>query len=166
MAVVFQDAGLFNRSIRDNLSVGRPDAGDAEIEEAARRAEAMSFIRRKPGGFEFVIGERGQALSGGERQRLAIARALLKDSPILLLDEATSALDTNTEARIKRALDTARRGRTTFVIAHRLSTIVDADRIVVLDSGRIVEQGTFKELVLKGGSFARLVEEGSFTTPG
>ena len=100
----------------------------------------------KPGGYDFVIGERGQTLSGGERQRLAIARALLKDAPILLLDEATSALDTETEARIKQALDAARAGRTTFVIAHRLSTIVDADLIVVLDAGRIVEQGRFEEL--------------------
>ena len=112
---------------------------------------------RKPGGYDFVIGERGQALSGGERQRLAIARALLKDAPILLLDEATSALDTETEARIKRALDAARAGRTTFVIAHRLSTIVDADLIVVLDQGRIVEQGRFDELARGTGPFARLV---------
>ena len=106
-------------------------------------AQAHDFIMRKPGGWDFVIGERGQPLSGGERQRLAIARALLKDAPILLLDEATSALDTETEARIKQALDAARAGRTTFVIAHRLSTIVDADLIVVLDDGRIVEQGRF-----------------------
>ena len=165
MAVVFQEAGLFNRSIRENLLIGRPDATQAEIEDAARRAEAHDFILRKPGGYDFVIGERGQALSGGERQRLAIARALLKDAPILLLDEATSALDTETEARIKKALDAARAGRTTFVIAHRLSTIVDADLIVVLDGGRIVEQGRFDELARGRGPFARLVAEGSFTTP-
>jgi ATP-binding cassette, subfamily B, beta-glucan exporter len=165
MAVVFQEAGLFNRSIRENLLIGNPDASQAELEDAARRAEAHEFIMRKPGGYDFVIGERGQALSGGERQRLAIARALLKDAPILLLDEATSALDTETEARIKRALDAARAGRTTFVIAHRLSTIVDADLIVVLDAGRIVEQGRFQELASGQGSFARLVAEGSFTTP-
>ncbi len=165
MAVVFQEAGLFNRSIRENLLIGRADATQAELEEAARRAEALDFILRKPDGWDFVIGERGQALSGGERQRLAIARALLKDAPILLLDEATSALDTETEARIKRALDAARQGRTTFVIAHRLSTIVDADLIVVLDQGRIVEQGRFDELARGRGPFSRLVAEGSFTTP-
>ncbi len=165
MAVVFQEAGLFNRSIRENLRVGRADATEAEIETAARRAEAHGFIVRKPGGYDFVIGERGSALSGGERQRLAIARALLKDAPILLLDEATSALDTATEARIKRALDAARAGRTTFVIAHRLSTIIDADLIVVLDAGRIVERGRFAELARAGGPFSRLVEDGRFLTP-
>ena len=165
MAVVFQEAGLFNRSIRENLLIGKPDATQAELEDAARRAEAHEFIMRKPGGYDFVIGERGQALSGGERQRLAIARALLKDAPILLLDEATSALDTETEARIKKALDAARAGRTTFVIAHRLSTIVDADLIVVLDAGRIVERGRFQDLARGHGPFSRLVAEGSFTTP-
>jgi ATP-binding cassette subfamily B protein len=165
MAVVFQEAGLFNRSIRENLLIGRVGATQPQLEEAARRAEALDFILKKPGSWDFVIGERGQALSGGERQRLAIARALLKDAPILLLDEATSALDTETEARIKRALDAARHGRTTFVIAHRLSTIVDADLIVVLDQGRIVEQGRFEQLARGGGPFSRLVAEGSFTTP-
>ncbi len=165
MAVVFQEAGLFNRSIADNLRVGKADATAAELETAARKAEALDFILRKPGGWDFVIGERGQHLSGGERQRLAIARALLKDAPLLLLDEATSALDTETEARIKQALDAARHGRTTFVIAHRLSTIVDADLIVVLDQGRIVEQGRFHALARGTGPFARLVAEGSFTTP-
>ena len=165
MAVVFQEAGLFNRSIRENLQVGKPDASLAELETAARRAQALDFILGKPGTWAFVIGERGQALSGGERQRLAIARALLKDAPILLLDEATSALDTETEARIKQALDEARAGRTTFVIAHRLSTIVDADLIVVLDAGRIVEQGRFTDLARGKGPFARLVAQGSFTTP-
>lgn len=165
MAVVFQEAGLFNRSIAENLRIGRPDATPAELEHAARQAQALDFIQAKPGGWDFVIGERGQHLSGGERQRLAIARALLKDAPILLLDEATSALDTETEARIKQALDAARAGRTTFVIAHRLSTIVDADLIVVLDRGRIVEQGRFAELARGTGPFARLVAQGSFTTP-
>jgi len=164
-AVVFQDAGLFNRSIRDNLLVGRPGATDAEVEDAARRAEAHDFITGKPGGYGFVIGERGQALSGGERQRLAIARALLKDAPILLLDEATSALDVATEGRIKRALDAARRGRTTFVIAHRLSTIVDADLVVVLERGRIVERGRFGELAAGDGPFSRLAAEGRLAVP-
>ena len=164
-AVVFQDAGLFNRSIRDNLLVGRPDATDAEVEDASRRAEAHEFIVEKPGGYDFVIGERGHALSGGERQRLAIARALLKDAPILLLDEATSALDVATEGRIKRALDAARRGRTTFVIAHRLSTIMDADLIVVLERGRIVERGRFAELAAGDGPFSRLAAEGRLVAP-
>ena len=165
IGMVTQDSSLLHRSVRDNILYGRPDASEADMIEAARRAEAHEFILRKPGGYDFVIGERGQALSGGERQRLAIARALLKDAPILLLDEATSALDTETEARIKRALDSARAGRTTFVIAHRLSTIVDADLIVVLDAGRIVEQGRFDELARGTGPFARLVAEGSFTIP-
>jgi ATP-binding cassette subfamily B protein len=162
MAVVFQEAGLFNRSIADNIRIGRPEATPAEVEEAARLAEAHEFIERKPGGYEFIIGERGQALSGGERQRIAIARAVLKGSPILLLDEATSALDNETEARIKRALDRIRRGRTTFIIAHRLSTVRDADRILVMDRGRIVESGRFDELARAGGLFQRLVTEGGF----
>ena len=127
MAVVFQDAGLFNRSIAENIRIGRPEATDAEVEQAAKLAEAHDFISRKPGGYAFVIGERGASLSGGERQRLAIARAILKDAPILILDEATSALDVETEARIKRALDRLRAGRTTFIIAHRLSTVANAD---------------------------------------
>ena len=109
MAVVFQDAGLFNRSIAENIRIGRPEATDAEVEQAARLAEAHDFISKKPGGYQFVIGERGASLSGGERQRIAIARAILKDAPILILDEATSALDVETEARIKRALDRLRR---------------------------------------------------------
>jgi ATP-binding cassette subfamily B protein len=120
---------------------------------------------RKPGGFDFIIGERGASLSGGERQRLAIARAIIKDAPILILDEATSALDAETEARIKRALDALRRHRTTLIIAHRLSTVADADQILVLDRGRIVERGTFSELVRRGGLFARMVSEGGFTEP-
>jgi len=165
MAVVFQDAGLFNRSIAENIRIGRPEATDAEVERAARLAEAHDFITRKPTGYAFVIGERGASLSGGERQRIAIARAILKDAPILILDEATSALDVETEARIKRALDRLRAGRTTFIIAHRLSTVANADTILVLDAGRIVERGTFRELAAKGGLFARLVREGGFTEP-
>jgi len=165
IAVVFQDAGLFNRSIGDNIRIGKPDATDAEVEQAARLAEAHDFISRKPGGYAFMIGERGASLSGGERQRIAIARAILKDAPILILDEATSALDSETEAKIKRALDTLRAGRTTFVIAHRLSTVADADQILVLDHGCIVERGRFEELAAGGGLFARLVAEGGFTVP-
>ena len=166
IAVVFQDAGLFNRSIAENIGVGRPGASRAEIERAARLAEAHEFIARKPGGYDFVIGERGASLSGGERQRIAIARAILKDAPLLILDEATSALDAETEARIKRALDALRKGRTTFIIAHRLSTVADADQILVLDQGRIVERGTFADLAAGTGVFARMVTEGGFTVPG
>lgn len=166
LAVVFQESGLFNRSIRDNLRLGRPGASDAEIEAAARKAEAHDFIMTKPGGYDFVIGERGGLLSGGERQRLAIARAILKDAPILLLDEATSALDPVTERRVKRALDNARRGRTTLIIAHRLSTVADADMIYVFDQGRIVERGDYRSLMNRGGLFAALAaESGEFTTP-
>jgi ATP-binding cassette subfamily B protein len=165
IAVVFQDAGLFNRSIAENIRVGRPEATDVEVEEAARLAEAHEFISKKPEGYQFVIGERGASLSGGERQRLAIARAILKDAPILILDEATSALDVETEGKIKRALDRLRQGRTTFIIAHRLSTVADADTILVLEAGRIVERGSFRELVANNGLFARLVVEGGFTEP-
>ncbi|WP_136684500.1 glucan ABC transporter ATP-binding protein/ permease [Falsirhodobacter xinxiangensis] len=164
-AVVFQEAGLFSRSIAENIRVGRPGASDAEVADAALRAEAADFIARKPGGYGFVIGERGTALSGGERQRLAIARAVLKNAPVLILDEATSALDPATEARIKRAIDALRANRTTLIIAHRLSTVADADRILVMDGGRIVEQGRFAELVAKGGLFAELVAEGQIHEP-
>jgi ATP-binding cassette subfamily B protein len=165
IAVVFQDGGLFNRSIAENIRVGRPSASDAEVEQAARLAEAHDFILRKPGGYGFAIGEGGASLSGGERQRIAIARAILKDAPILILDEATSALDGETEGRIKRALDRLRAGRTTFVIAHRLSTVADADRILVLEGGRIVEQGRFAELAAADGLFSRLLAEGGFARP-
>jgi ATP-binding cassette subfamily B protein len=165
IAVVFQEAGLFNRSIGDNIAIGRPGATLAEVEAAARLAEAHDFISQKPGGYGFVIGERGTALSGGERQRIAIARAVLKDAPILVLDEATSALDAETEARIKRALDRLRQARTTFIIAHRLSTVANADQILVLDKGRIVERGGFGELAAGEGLFARMVAEGGFTVP-
>jgi ATP-binding cassette subfamily B protein len=158
IGVVFQESLLFNRSIRENLLVGRPDATQAEIERACRLAEAHDFIIRQPQGYDTLVGERGVTLSGGQRQRLAIARALLKDAPILILDEATSALDAATEARVSRAMAALMRGRTTFVIAHRLSTVRDADEILVFDNGRIAERGTFDGLIREGGRFAELVE--------
>jgi ATP-binding cassette subfamily B protein len=157
IGVVFQEALLFNRSIRDNLLVGRPDATQEDIERACTMAEAHDFISRKPQGYDTMVGERGSALSGGQRQRLAIARALLKDPPVLILDEATSALDAATEARVQKALKALMAGRTTFIIAHRLSTVRDADEILVFDGGRVVERGTFEELVRLGGRFAELV---------
>jgi ATP-binding cassette subfamily B protein len=157
IGVVFQETLLFNRSIADNLRVGKPDASEEELREAAARAQALDFIDRNAEGLQARIGERGRLLSGGERQRLAIARALLKDPPILILDEATSALDPVTEARVGAALDEVMKGRTTFVIAHRLATIRDATRILVFHDGRIVETGTFDELQRRGGYFAELV---------
>jgi ATP-binding cassette subfamily B protein len=158
IGVVFQDSLLFNRSIRENLLVGKPDASEAELLKACRMAEALDFIQAQPNGFETMIGERGVNLSGGQRQRLAIARAILKDPPILVLDEATSALDAATEAKIGRALRALMVGRTSFVIAHRLSTIRDADEILVFDQGRIVERGGFAPLLARRGAFATLVE--------
>lgn len=155
IGVVFQEALLFNRSIAENLRVGKPDATEAEMRKAAERAQALDFIERS-GGFETNAGERGRMLSGGERQRLSIARALLKDPPILILDEATSALDAVTEAKVNAALDEVMKGRTTFVIAHRLSTIRNATRILVFENGRVIESGTFDELVAKSGHFAEL----------
>jgi ATP-binding cassette, subfamily B, beta-glucan exporter len=156
IGVVFQEALLFNRSIAENLRVGKPDASDEELRKAAAGAQALEFIERSERGFDTNVGERGRLLSGGERQRLSIARALLKDPPILILDEATSALDAVTEAKVNAALDEVMKGRTTFVIAHRLSTIRNATRILLFEGGRVLESGTFDELVTKGGRFAEL----------
>ncbi len=171
IGVVFQEALLFNRSIADNLRVGKPDATEAEMRAAAARAQALDFIERSDHKFDANAGERGRMLSGGERQRLSIARALLKDPPILILDEATSALDAVTEAKVNAALDEVMKGRTTFVIAHRLSTIRNATRVLVFEHGRVIESGTFDELVAKGGRFAELakaqfmVQDGAGSAP-
>jgi ATP-binding cassette subfamily B protein len=156
IGIVPQDTVLFNDSIRFNIGYGREGAADAEVETAARAAQIHDFVVRLPDGYETVVGERGLKLSGGEKQRVAIARTLLKNPPILILDEATSALDSATEAEIQDALEVAERGRTTLVIAHRLSTIVDADQILVMEAGRIVERGRHQELLAAGGPYAEL----------
>jgi ATP-binding cassette, subfamily B, beta-glucan exporter len=156
IGVVFQEALLFNRSIKENLMIGKPDATEEEMRQACQRAQALEIIERHPEGFEASVGERGRLLSGGERQRISIARALLKNPPILILDEATSALDALTESKVQAALDELMKGRTTFVIAHRLATIRNATRILVFHSGRIVEHGSFDDLVRAGGHFAEL----------
>ncbi len=158
IGVAFQESFIFARSIEENLRIGKPDATIAEMELALEQAQALDFVRRTPNGLRTVIGERGRNLSGGERQRLSIARALLKDPPIMVLDEATSALDANTEGQVQKAMDAAMRGRTTFVIAHRLTTIRNADHILVFDEGRIIENGSFEELVAQGGVFASLAK--------
>lgn len=158
IGVVFQEPMLFAREIEENLRVGRPEATAEEMKSALERAQAAEFIARMPAGLDTVVGERGRSLSGGERQRISIARALLKDPPILILDEATSALDAGTEAKLQQALTEVMAGRTTLVIAHRLATIRNADRIFVFHEGRIVEAGTFDDLVSKGGRFAALAK--------
>ena len=156
IAIVPQDPALFHRSIAENIAYGRPGASHEEIVGAARRARAHDFILRLPKGYDTLVGERGVKLSGGERQRVAIARAFLADAPILVLDEATSSLDVETEAQVQAAADALMRGRTTIVIAHRLSTIRGADRILVFDHGRILEEGRHAELVARGGAYAQL----------
>jgi ATP-binding cassette subfamily B protein len=142
--------------VRENLRHAKPDATDAEMEAAARRAQVHGVITALPDGYDTVVGARGHRFSGGEKQRLAIARTLLRDPRVLVLDEATSALDNETERAVQAALDEASRGRTTITIAHRLSTVRDADRIAVLDAGRVVEQGAHGDLMARGGRYARL----------
>ena len=158
LGVVFQDSLLFNESVRANIAYGRPDASYDEIVEAAKAAHAHEFISRLPQAYDSVVGERGCLLSAGERQRIAIARSILMDPPILVLDEPTSALDAESEALVQQALARLTKGRTTFAIAHRLSTVVDADRIVVLKDGRILDQGSHRELLARGGYYRSLVE--------
>ena len=157
MAFVSQDVFLFQGTVRENIAVGRPGATDEEIVAAARAAHAHTFITGLPEGYETLIGEHGQGLSGGQRQRVAIARAILKDAPIMLLDEATSALDSESEYEVQRALDEMMTGRTSLVIAHRLSTVMGADKILVIEGGRVVESGTHAELIARNGLYAHYV---------
>ncbi|MCX6945345.1 MAG: ATP-binding cassette domain-containing protein, partial [Opitutales bacterium] len=157
LAVVMQDSILLSGSVGDNIRFAKPAATDAQIREAAKLANAEEFIARMPDGYLTPVGERGVALSGGQRQRIAIARSVLRNPPVLILDEATSALDYESERLIQEALDRLSQGRTVITIAHRLSTIRNADRIVVLRDGVIVEQGSYRELVQLGGAFSELI---------
>jgi subfamily B ATP-binding cassette protein MsbA len=158
IAVVTQETILFNDSIRRNIGLGRPGATNEEIEEAARHAHADGFIREKKRGYELVVGEKGANISGGQRQRITIARAILRNAPILILDEATNQLDPESEKNVQSALEELAKGRTTICIAHRLSTIQNADMIVVLDNGRIVETGTHEQLMQARGVYCKLYE--------
>jgi len=157
LSVVMQDSLLLSGSVGDNIRFAKPEATEAEVREAARLANAEEFILRMPDGFKTPVGERGVTLSGGQRQRIAIARAILRNPPVLILDEATSALDYESERLIQEALDRLSVGRTVITIAHRLSTIRNADRIIVLRSGDIIEQGNFTSLLAQGGIFAELI---------
>jgi ATP-binding cassette subfamily B protein/subfamily B ATP-binding cassette protein MsbA len=162
IGIVLQDTLLFSTTIRENISYGRPGATEEEIQEAARRAQADQFIRAMPNGYDSPVGERGGHLSVGQRQRIGIARAFLKNAPILLLDEPTSALDPTTEAAIMETIKELMGGRTTLIVTHRLATIHHVDRIVVLEAGRIVEQGPGPELVARGGAYAKLYAAGNY----
>jgi len=157
-AYVEQEPTIFAGTVTDNIRFGKPDASDAEVQAASRAALVHDFVQDLPHGYDSIVGERGVMLSGGQKQRLAIARAILKNAPILLLDEATSALDAQSERLVQVALEHLMKGRTTLVIAHRLATIRDADKILVLDGGRIIDQGTHDQLVAKGGRYAELAK--------
>jgi subfamily B ATP-binding cassette protein MsbA len=159
MAMVTQQTILFNDSVKNNIAYGHTEKSFEDVVRAAQAAHADGFIRALPLGYDTVIGESGVKLSGGQRQRIAIARALLKDAPILILDEATSSLDTESEREVQNALDALMRGRTSFVIAHRLSTIMNADRIIVLKGGRIVEEGRHDELLRRRGEYKNLYDQ-------
>jgi len=164
IAIVLQDTLLFSTTVRENIAYGRPDATEEEIIEAARRAQADEFIRQMPQEYSSLVGERGGHLSVGQRQRIGIARAFLKNAPILLLDEPTSALDPSTEAAIMETIKELMRGRTTLIATHRLATIHNLDQIIVLDHGRIIEQGRGPELLTRGGIYAKLYTSGNFPT--
>jgi ATP-binding cassette subfamily B protein len=158
VGVVSQETYLFHATVRENLRFARPEASDAEIEDAARTARIHELIASLPEGYDTVVGERGYRFSGGEKQRIAIARTILRNPPVLVLDEATSSLDTRTEHDVQEELDLLSDGRTTITIAHRLSTVRDADQIIVLDHGEIVERGSHDELLGRGGAYAALIE--------
>ena len=160
-----QETYLLHSTVRENLRFARPDAGDDEVEAAAQAAQIHDLIVALPEGYDTVVGERGYRFSGGEKQRLAIARTILRNPPILVLDEATSALDTRTERLVQEALERLAEGRTTIAIAHRLSTVRDADQIIVLDRGHVVETGTHEELLSAGGRYAELVARDTEATP-
>jgi ABC-type multidrug transport system fused ATPase/permease subunit len=163
MAIVMQDVFLFGGTIRENIAYGKPGAGDKDIIDAATRANAWDFIQTFPEKLDTIVGERGIQLSGGQRQRIAIARAVLKDPKILILDEATSSLDSESERLVQEALEKLMAGRTSVVIAHRLSTVRNADRIIVLDDGRIVEQGTHQELISNNGGLYQSLTKMQFS---
>jgi len=165
VGVVSQETYLFHASVRENLRFAKPDASDAEIEEAARTARIHELIASLPDGYDTVVGERGYRFSGGEKQRMAIARTILRNPPVLIFDEATSSLDTQTEAAVQAELERLSEGRTTITIAHRLSTVRDAEQIVVLDHGVIAERGSHEELLELGGLYATLVRRDLATQP-